>query len=410
MQIHSEYRRGVCSLQQLVAELERQRASKIDFVVDSRDLMVLQGFDMIPHDRQADVGNWGYVTNDVDDSFYLVGKSLQSREWLHQPTTILDQAQQQIGDKCDPNVPWSFYQRLRDERPERFKSLINGLLEDTAKRRFVRILDGNVRGFLSANYRVLDHHDIAFTSLDSARAHGGEVIECSLSDKHMRIKFTARDVWDKIDQVQRTPEGGWYAGGLGNAGHLRRVAAKSWGDLPGGPGTVYPIVTISNSETGHGGFNVRIGILLGICFNIATVEQVAAKVHLGGTMEAGIFTEEAVAADSKAIMLKARDAVSAAFKQDQWSKIVARAQNAQRTEVQAPGAAVDNVIKQLKINESSRDELLQYFLGDYDKTAWGMAQAVSRLAQDTDDADAADDLEVAAGAIIKNPKLVAVTS
>ena len=75
----------------------------------------------------------------------------------------------------------------------------------------------------------------------------------------------------------------------------------------------------------------------------------------------------------------------------------------------APGAAVDNVIKQLKIKEGSRDELLAHFLGDYDKTAWGMAQAVSRLAQDTDDADAADDLEVAAGAIISNPKLVTVT-
>jgi hypothetical protein len=45
-------------------------------------------------------------------------------------------------------------------------------------------------------------------------------------------------------------------------------------------------------------------------------------------------------------------------------------------------------------------------LKDYDQTRFGFAQAVSRLAQDIDDPDAAGDLEQLAGKIIKQPELV----
>jgi hypothetical protein len=319
-------------------------------------------------------------------------------------------ALQQLGQRLDPDVPWQFLKRLTEQRPTRATELLNGLMLDTGKRRLIRCLDDQVRSVLSDRYRVLDNFDVAFTALDVARAHGGEVIEASLSEKHMRIKFTARDVWDKIASVRKDEGGRWYAGGLGNQEHLGRVAAKSWGDLPGGPGTVYPVVTISNSETGLGGFNVRIGLLLGVCFNLAIVESVAARVHLGEKLEAGIFSPETMQLDTRAIMAKAQDAIAAAFKDDVFKKLVAKANRANSQEIEAPQPAVDNVITRCGINQEHRDKLLEYFVRDYAPTAWGMAQAVSRLAQDVADPDDASELEDTAGQLIEKPQLVSVTA
>lgn len=131
----------------------------------------------------------------------------------------------------------------------------------------------------------------------------------------MRIKFTSQSVWDRIDITQRSgPQGGWYAGAIGNKELIGKtiLGATIRSELPGGSGTIHPVITVSNSETGHGSFRVRLGILMGICYNVATLEDVVSTVHLGERLQEGIYSAETVAADSKAIMLKARDAVRAA--------------------------------------------------------------------------------------------------
>jgi hypothetical protein len=165
-------------------------------------------------------------------------------------------------------------------------------------------------------------------------------------------------------------------------------------------------VTVLNSETGHGGFHVRIGILMGICFNVATLETIVTQVHLGERLDEGIFSREAISAESNAIMLKARDAVTAAFDGDKFKMMVAKAKAAQSDKVESPTAAIDNVIELGAVNEEQREALMTYFLRDYDPTRFGFAQAVSRLAQDTDDPDDAGDLESLAGKIIREPALV----
>jgi hypothetical protein len=105
-------------------------------------------------------------------------------------------------------------------------------------------------------------------------------------------------------------------------------------------------------------------------------------------------------------MLKARDAVRAAFDQDKFRGIVAKAKQAQTDVIEMPTAAIDNVIAACSINEEHKEALLTYFLKDYDMTRFGLSQAVSRVAQDVEDPDDAGDLEAIAGKIIQNPALV----
>jgi hypothetical protein len=382
--------KGRGTLNQLVTELERQKNSRIDFVADVRHLKV-----------------------EANGGIKIIPVTGQAFEWMPEGAMMMKRAAyHQLAEKCSPPIPTRFFDTLMTERPNRLADLVNGLHADDPKKRLVRCLDNEVRAWLSNGYRVIDNFDMAFTCLDEARKKDAQVFEADLSDKRMRIKFTTQQVWDKIDIVQRSgPQGSWYAGAIGNKELMGKtiLGARIKDELPGGQGTIHPVVTVLNSETGHGGFHVRIGILMGICFNVATLETVVSRVHLGERLEEGIFSQETISAETKAIMLKARDAIRAAFDQDKFAAMVAKAKAAQADKVESPSAAIDNIVAIGAVNEEQREALMTYFLRDYDQTRFGFAQAVSRLAQDIVDPDDAGDLESLAGKIIKEPALVLAT-
>lgn len=387
--------KGRGNLANLVTELERQRDARNDFVSDTRHLEVkCEAF------------------ADEPPRVQLIPTTASAFEWMPDgPMDFLQSAYHQLAGKTTPPIPTKFFDLMLADRPDRLTTLINSLHEDEPKKRFIRCLDNKIRAWLSNGYRVIENLDMAFTCLDEAQKKGAQVFEASLSDKRMRIKFCTQQVWDKIDITQRSgPKGEWFAGAIGNKELIGRtiLGARIREELPGGPGTIHPVVSVLNSETGHGGFYVRIGILMGICFNVATLETVVSQVHLGERLDEGIFSREAISAESKAIMLKARDAVRAAFDQDKFRKMVAKAREAQADAISQPSGAIDNIVKAGIINEEQREAVLQYFLRDYDQTRFGLSQAVSRLAQDIDDSDIAGDMEEGAGLILKTPALAVV--
>jgi hypothetical protein len=379
--------KGRGNLAQLVAELERQRTARIDFVADVRHLKV-----------------------ECNGGVMIVPLTSQALEWMPEGTMEFNRsAYHQLAGKCNPSIPTRFFDSMMEERPSRLAELINGLHADDPEKRLVRCLDNKVRAWLSNGYRVIDNYDVAFTCLDEAHKKDAQVFEANLSDRTMRIKFTTQQVWDAVNVKQQSgPQGEWYAAALGNRELIGKtiLGARISEELPGGPGTIHPVVTVLNSETGHGGFHVRIGILMGICFNVATLETVVSRVHLGERLEEGIFSQEAISAESKAIMLKARDAVRAAFDQDKFRVIVGKAKAAQADVIEQPSAAVNNIVEAGLVNEEHKEALLEYFLRDYDATRFGLAQAVSRLAQDIEDPDDAGEFESLAGKIIREPAYV----
>lgn len=376
------------SLQQMVDELDRQRATKVDFVADQRMLTVCAKLD----DKQRGCG------------LVLLPKGGQEREWVQpEGAPIKLPAMRQLCHRVEPGVPAQFWDKLLAERPYRAEALLTGLMTDTGKRNLIRCLDGQVRAVLSNHYKVVDHLDMAVTALETAREFNGEVLEGSLSDTHMRLKMISRDLWDSIE-ARRSEGGNWYVGGLGSQEYLGRVAAKSEGDMPGGPGTIWPCVTVSNSETGHGGIHLRLGVLAGICFNLATVEDVISEIHLGGAMAAGVYSDETRTLEAKTIAAKLQDAIRAAFTPATWRRIVGQVKGAAAIPIEAPGAAVDNLVTLGKLTEVKRDAVLEHFLTDYRRDCYGLSQAIARTAQDEVDPDAAHDLEWLAGEMIRKPE------
>lgn len=384
---------GRGDLGSLLAELERQKESKIDFVADMRHLRVEAEMVSNPN------GSSGYRLR-------LIPTTAQTREWLGRDGLPFKmQALKQLGSaRLLPAVPVSFTQSLGDMRPERLAHLFSALLQDTGKRVLVRCLDGNVRAVLSDQYRVLDNFDVAFSAMEQVQNSGGQVIEANLTDNNMRIKFTSREIVDTI--MRKREDGNWdYAGGLGNQEFLSKVAARAQGDLPGGGGNVHPLATISNSETGHGRFNVRLGILAAICYNLATVDQVVGRAHIGSRMPEGVFQPDTIATDNKVIFMKIRDSLRAAFNQEQFAKIVAKIRTSQEEQIEDPTSAMKNVVRDERMTDEQRESILEYFLRDYDQTRYGLAQAISRSAQDTDNADNAESLEDCAGRVMTGKAL-----
>lgn len=366
--------RGRGRLEQLVEELNRQKASRVDLVADTRHLHV------------------AYTT----DGLRLAPLTEQGLEWLpKEGYGIRDTALVQMGQKVDPDIPTKFLKELAAKRPLRAALLLNGLMTDSPGKRLVRCLDGQVRAFLSDRYLVIENYDIAFAALDVARECGGEVVECSLSDTHMRIAFTTKQVWDRVD-VERDAHKF-----IGNTKWAGQVGYNAPDELPGGPGTIHPLVTIANSETGHGGFQVTIGILQAICTNLAKIEDVVSKVHLGERLEQGIFAQETIHQEGKLIYMKARDAVRTAFSDSGFKRMVAIAQKAQADRLDNPATAIANLAEDHGLSDDARNAILAHFTRDYDATRYGLAQAVSRYAQDVDDSEQADELVTLAGSVLR---------
>jgi hypothetical protein len=391
--------KGRLPLEAMVRKLEEQAKTKVDAVIDSRMLQVT------PQLGEQDKPTGVLMLGGRPDA-------PQVREWMGaEALPIRDSALPQVGERANPVKPAMNTRWLRAmaaDQPEITAELLTRLLGEKKRRRLVRMLDGTVRAFLDQQYRCIDHFDILPVLLKKLRECGGEVIEGGLSEKHMRIKCTTKAVWDAVADVRRNEDGNWYAGGLGVG--LRQVAAKSWGPLPGGPGTIYPVVTFTNSETGHGRLNARVGILMGICFNIATVEEILAEVHLGSSMDAGIFSDETRKREAALIISQVNDTIDTAFETEPFRQLIARVKAACEETIYAPAPAVDHLVEFAGLSQEDRDSIFGSFVADYKPTVFGLAQAVTIHAQKVDCPDKCVELENLGGTIIKGevPELTKV--
>jgi len=393
----SEYWNGRGNLSDLVKELNRQKDSKIDFVSDTRQL------EAVTTEEGTEDGSAPRMRLAAHPS-----DGLQIREFIgNLGTELTDSAFAQLLERSEPPCPVRYGRKLLAVNPFAAANLAEETFCQTDNRRLFRCLDGKIRAVLSDQYRMVDNYDLAFTALESVQAADGEVIEAALSEKSMKLKFTSRSIWDKLETTRSgDSRGSWYAGGLGSQSYLAKVGASTTGELPGGPGTIHPLVTLSNSETGHGGIRVRLGLLQAVCFNLATVETIVSEIHLGGRLTPGIFTDETRSADSKAIFLKARDAIKAAFEPRKFAALVEKIRKSSETEIAAPSMAVGIIAERLDLDEEMKASILEHFLGDYARTAFGLASAVTRAAQDVSCPEKAEEFENLGGEIMAKPELV----
>ena len=335
------------TLQELAVELDRQNTAKKDFIVDAGAL----GMTSAPEPQLMVHGSGGYPV----------------------PYGITDVAHRQIGSYL--KIPAPYYDRMRHERPDLLATNVNTWLAGNANtKRMLRTLDGNARALLSDRYRRIDNFEIASAVLPIISGiEDARVESCELTDTRMYLKVVSPRTTAEVkvgDQVQ--------------AG-----------------------VIITNSEVGYGSVNVKPLIYRLVCSNGMVAESGAMrKYHVGRVNEANedmsIFRDETIQASDKAFIMQLEDSVRAAVSQASFDQIVAQMREA--TEAKIKAETVPQVIeltsKEFGFTENEGKGILGHLIEGGDLSLYGLANAVTRHAQDVESYDRSTELEAVGYQII----------
>lgn len=336
------------TLQELAAELERQQLAKKDLIVSTGVLSM---------DSRDDGGIALNVMGGQVIQHYDVGEI----------------AHRQIGQFL--KIPATYYDRMRREYPQLLTLNANGWFAKMPQsKRMLRTLDGTARALLSDRYRRIDNFEVASAVLPIiSRMEGAGVESCELTDSRMYLKVVNPRVTAEIKK----------------------------GDI------VQAGVLISNSEVGMGSVTVSPLIYRLVCSNGMIAEDgKLRKYHVGRANESredfSIYRNETIEADDKAFLMKLEDSVKAAVDQARFAAIVDKLRES--TEATFQPQQVQQVVelasKEYGFTDSESSGILGHLAAGGDLSLYGLANAVTRQAQDVVSYDRSTELEATGYRII----------
>lgn len=334
------------SLTELAAELERQAKSKRDYVADTRALKMEE--------------------KPGDDRVILQG--------VNGGMTLRPIAHQQLASSL--GIPKPYYDRMLSETPDLLAANVNRWLAKQPAKKLVRTLDNSVRAILSDSYRPLDNFDLAEAVLPKLMGIEAEVVSGEVTEN----RFYLKAVSPKIE------------------GEVKR------GDM------IRAGLVVSNSEVGQGSLRVEALDFRLVCLNGMIREAAIRKAHLGraGRGEDALedarefFRTETRIADDRAFFLKVQDAVGAMFDPERFVARIQEYKDADERLIEAdPIKVVEVTAKKFGLNEGERGSVLKHFMQGNAFSQWGLANAITRTAQDVDAYDRATELEALGGNVIE---------
>ena len=325
----------------LAKELERQKANSLDLIVDSGTLKTIPN---VAGDIGLAIPGWG---------------EYPLTEWAHL----------QLAEKLQ--IPKKYYDRMRfNGKSWLLAENINAWLPEK-ERRLIRILDGKIRAILSDRYRIMDNYDVLFLALEEfKKKETVEVYRADLTETMFYLKAVDKSLTAEIKD----------------------------NDI------VYGGLIIRNSEVGASAFRVEPFILRKICMNGLIGEYSLKRIHLGRqTLETGEidWSDETRELEDKALWSRIRDIIKATFDGKIFGYWVERLKESTEIEVEKPKVAVENVVELYGLNQEQRDFLLMHFS---EKTKYGLVDAVTTLARESESIDEQVRLEELGGKILDTPE------
>lgn len=332
------------TLQELAIELERQNEAKKDFIANTGQMVM-----MVPEHE-----------DELTPAPVLSLPDIPS-------FTINSVAHEQIGMKL--GIPSKYYNRMLEHEPELLATNVNRWFQKEPESRMIRTLDGKARAFLSDRYRRIDNHEIAMAVLPIiSRMEGASVESCELTDKRMYLKVVNPRIQTEV--------------------------AK--GDV------VQSGILISNSETGLGAVSVMPLVYRLVCKN-GMIANTAGKRsrHVGRSNEGEdnfeIFRSETIIADDKAFVMKLQDIVRATADMVQFEHIVSTMKISKDAKISGDvPAVVQLAAKNYGFFERESQSILDHLIRGEELSLYGLANAVTRHAQDVDSYDRSTELEMTA--------------
>ena len=347
------------SLKDLCGELEREKKNSMDLVVPSESVKALveRGYD-------GGMEDYGLAVPEPD------GSGLRMY-----PMT--GYAHKQLAEKM--GIPQRYYDRmLAAGEYDLWARNVNAWI-GSKERRLLRVLDGRVRAILSDKYRPIDNYDLLFSFMDQLKSYrelsgqSVEIVTCDLTETRMYVRAKVPSI---VSEVK--------------------------------PGDgVQPMVMLTNSEVGAGRMAVALGLFRLVCSNGLWHEDIVQRVHLGQKLELGLveWSEMTIRKTDEALFAQVADTVRTALEPALWEKYLAR--TVASTKVELTGnitEIVDLAGPRLGMSQEERERLVEMFAQELatpaGKTQWGLANAVTRLARDTEDADRQVELEILGGELV----------
>lgn len=283
-------------------------------------------------------------------------------------------AQRQIASRLQ--IPFAYYERMRKEIPELLDRNVNDWFKHSPEQRMIRILDGNVRAFLSNRYRRLDNLELCAAVIPVIREMPGAVIEsCEVTDSNLYLKVVNRKLKAEVD-----------VGDVVEAGFV-----------------------ISNSEVGLGSLKVEPLIYRLVCRNgLICKDHAQKRYHVGRQVEGGddayeLYSDETLKQDDKAFFMKVQDTVRCAVDEAKFNLIVSRMRDAKKIPLEHdPVKSVEVLADRFSLTQNERGDVLrQLFMGG-DLTRYGLLNAVT-AASKLADYDRATELERIGGEFLALP-------
>ena len=339
-------KQGLTSIENLYAELERQRKARKDLIADTRSLSV-------------STTNKSSIVSIVTSSDILNYK-------------VSDIAHRQIADRL--GIPFKYYDRMRTEYPKLLDDNINGWLTHNPEKRMLRTLDGKLRAFLSSRYRRLDNLELVDHVLPViAKMPECSIASCDITETHLYLKV-----------INKTMKAQIAEGDIVQAGFV-----------------------ISNSEIGFGALKVEPLVYRLVCKNGMISKDFAhKKYHTGRQVDITdnayeLYSDETLKADDKAYFMKVQDIVASAVDEAKFMLTVDKMRAAKSMSIKDdPVDAVEVLGDKYLLNKGEKKSVLQHFMIDGDFSQYGLVNAVTRTSQDVEDYNRATELERIGGTIL----------
>lgn len=337
------------TLQDLGRELQRQRNSRQDFIADTRTI----------HINSDSRGSILTLSTDKHNHYFNVGEL----------------AHQQIASRL--NIPYRYYQKMQAENPALLDENVNNWLNQFPERRMIRILDGNVRAFLSDRYRRLDNLELCAAVLPVIQEMKGANVEsCEVTPSRLYLKVVNKKLKAEV-----------AVGDVVQAGFV-----------------------ISNSEVGLGSVRVEPLVFRLVCKNgLICKDYAQKKYHIGKQINsaddsAELYSNETLAQDDKAFFMKVQDVVRSAVDEAKFALTVNKLRESTQIPLtHEPLKEVEILADKFILTENERNDIFTLLVRSDDNTRYGLLNAVTAASKIAKSYDRATELERIGGEILALP-------
>lgn len=344
------------NLNELAARITKLSKQKRDFAMDTRKLTM-------------------DLTGNL--TFSVMSGSARQEIAVRPTERCLNQIAARVG------IPRIYADRLMTEAPALLAQNVNHWFQNRPEVRMLRTYVGEApvgRAFLSHRYRSLDNEDLLNAVLPQLVKAGCEIKSAEATERRL---------------------------------YIQAVTSKVAGEVKVGD-VVQAGVVVSNSEVGAGSLKVEPMHYRLVCKNGMILPSALKKHHVGragdGEWEAGeaneVFSDETRRLDDRAFWAKVNDVVTMSLSEMHFAKSLETMRNAAKQDIGDPTDAVEVLVDRYGFSDDESKGVLRHLASGGDLSLWGLANAVTRVAEDLPSYDRAVEFERIGGEVVELPKNV----